>query len=95
MFHVGQLVVCIRKIPVRSNRHLFRSGPRKGEIVTVRSAFSDPTDGKPVLYFDEHVNGIHPIWKLEIGFEPDYFRPIDKTSISIFTAMLSPTKADA
>jgi hypothetical protein len=92
MFHVGQLVVCIRDIHVIVAHECLVSAPKKGDIVTVRETFLG-TYGVPAITLEEHLNKVAS--NGEPGFRESNFRPIAKTDISIFTAMLSPTKVDA
>jgi hypothetical protein len=93
MFHVGQLVVKFRSARpwdadgVTAYTHI-------GRIYTIRGIETHPSWGDEVgLLFEEVTNS------LVDGYERTYsglnYRPVKQTSISIFTAMLSPTKADA
>ena len=93
-FHVGQLVVCINDSEWDPGRRkdLWPRLPRKGEVLTVRACF---VSGKGVdgLRFEEILCGIHPKEKVECGFQAEHFRPIDRTDISVFTAMLTPVQS--
>jgi hypothetical protein len=93
MFHVGQLVVCVDD-DFPTSRAFGFDAPKKGEICTIRSI--DP-NGEMSFTFEEIRNPPFDFDEgfTEVEFLADHFRPIAKTSISIFTAMLSPTKADA
>jgi hypothetical protein len=95
MFHVGQLVVCVDDdnwlLPIPHR-------PEAKRIYTIRAIVEGihPIDGRgPGLLLDEIINPTVKGTGVEYNFDPRRFRPLRKTSISIFTAMLSPTKADA
>jgi hypothetical protein len=92
MFHVGQLVVCV-DLKFCINEYV--KALEKGRIYTIRGFATCPYTGANAVYVDEVVNGIHPAIGLEFAYWRGAFRPTAKTDISIFEAMLSPTKADA
>lgn len=89
-FRIGQKVVCIRAF---ADLRGCETWPVKGQTYTVRG-FND--DG--YLFLDEIINP--PFWFAEgfceAAWNPEKFRAIveRKTDISIFTAMLSPTKRE-
>lgn len=86
-FRVGQLVVCIEDMIVRSHFETFRSQPAKGEVVTVREVFA--AGKKTGLTFEEHINGVN--WSgHEIGFDAIYFRPLTSRNIEIVEALKAP-----
>jgi hypothetical protein len=91
MFYVGQEVVCVSAdywFPDETHPVL----PESGQIYRIRSTFVD--HGIVGLRLEEIECGIG-IDGTEDGFQAKYFKPIAKTDISIFTAMLSPTKVGA
>lgn len=95
-FHVGQKVVCVDDDFSNCGR-LPLNLPRKGGIYTLRDPFS--ADGWTWWRLVEVVNApANPLngqyGVQEPGFVPRRFRPIveRKTDISIFTAMLTPSK---
>lgn len=90
-FRVGQEVVCVddapRKSPVPSvNWTYYGPWVKRGAVYTIRQILEDGC-----LYLNEvtrisfHGNPIEP------PIAADRFRPIVKTDISIFTAMLAPS----
>lgn len=100
-FHVGQQVVCVDDTGWRVWRELSR--PVKGRIYTIR-ALSLPclcTDPNELgLLLEEIVNPTRLCLcgPTEDAFFSRRFRPVRKTDISIFTAMLNPSpkeKVDA
>lgn len=99
-FHVGQKVVCIDDsghINANGRRGTWEDGdaPKVGAIYTVRRSFTNE-DGDAILWLDEIRRG--PIarkeWGDDVGYGADRFRPVveRKTDISVFTAMLNPSK---
>lgn len=95
MFHVGQQVVCMH-VWCRADTAYLRGEryPAKGGVYTVRE-IELPTDGEVYLRFEELVNPPRRTpapgtTSAEVCFAADKFRPVRKTDISIFTAMLSP-----
>jgi hypothetical protein len=96
MFHVGQLVVCVDDSPSICRGGLQSVPLERGRIYTVREVCSD------FVFFTGKDTGIKVDEVMRATRDgPDHpfgacrFRPVQKTSISIFTAMLSPTKVDA
>jgi hypothetical protein len=94
MFRVGQKVVCIVHWPLDIRRP-DAVYAEKDCVYTIRG-FCPGTDGQTRLY----LSGIHnkPMISvanglMEFGFNAKYFRPLveRKTSIEIFTKMLTPT----
>lgn len=99
MFHVGQQVVCIddsqwrRDVVARWGIAL----PSKGSVYTVCEILIGPSSGEPCIRLEEIVNPLCDFaeGRGEAMFKARYFRPVRKTDISIFTAMLNPVKEDA
>lgn len=94
MFHIGQVVVCIRQFKGDGpDRDI--SYPQKGCAYTVRDiiVLGDAAG----IRLEEIINA--PRQNLEGYFEPAFvtrnFRPAVKTDISIFTEMLNKTRVDA
>lgn len=84
-FHVGQRVVCIHNgswvtLDGFAAGELFRV-PRKGEVFTV-AAIDDSDGSGTYLGFAECAP--------DHGYDSRHFRPVKKTSISVFTRMLIP-----
>lgn len=99
-FHIGQQVVCIKdfhRIPARFP-HL--KIPQKGSIYTIREFCPEKDiNGNIGLYLEEIIN-TEPVLFLsstmrEACFGASHFRPVRKTDISIFTAMLQTSKVQA
>lgn len=91
-FRVGQEVVCIKKGKWRyEGHHYWPRCPSYGEKLTIRSIFICPMTNKLNLRFEEITCGIHDELKIECGFNSERFRPVVKTNIEIFTAMLAPS----
>ena len=93
MFEVGQQVVRIRCGKPTSHGEKV---PAIGGVYTIRN-FAKRRDGKIGLRLEEIIN--KPRFYSDLGYEecafcPDTFRPVRKTDISIFTALLvsSPIK---
>jgi len=95
-FRVGQKVVCVNSEKFR-NMDLNLSGglfPKKGMIYTVRGfsigghVLLDEIVELPHLWLEGYGEGGWLVWR---------FRPVveRKTDISIFTAMLKPSKVEA
>jgi hypothetical protein len=85
MFHVGQLVVCVDD----SGHPKFGRPPLvEGRIYTV----SHIEKIKSGIGLDLEES---PCPRDDALYRQSRFRPLSETSISIFTAMLSPTKVDA
>jgi len=94
-FRVGQKVVCIIHWP-NELRKADAIYAEKDCVYTIRG-FCPGTDGKTRLYLREIHNKpmvSRACGLMEFGFLADYFRPLVecKTDISIFTAMLNPSK---
>jgi hypothetical protein len=97
-FHVGDPVECINDdgilfsvlpdgTPALPNR------PKKGGVYTVRGFVDDGG-----VHLEEVRNPTNVRWSNAIGegaFLPSRFRLIRKSDISIFTAMLKPSKVEA
>jgi hypothetical protein len=98
MFNVGQKVECIG-YPPTPKFALYPSAqvPKVGGIYVIRAVNDWPDEGVTRLRF-VGLDNSHLLPKMggriEPGFNSIYFRPIveRKTDISIFTAMLTPTK---
>lgn len=78
----GQKLVCIESGPWEDHEGRNADGPEKGDIVTFECWDEPFADGERGLNCFE--------WP-EDTFGADNFRPIVKTDISIFTAMLAPS----
>lgn len=87
-FHVGQKVVCVDASGAADGFIV------KGAIYTVRWLGERPRDFGPGVMLDEASGGFHEEAGVEYCFCITRFRPIveRKTDISIFTAMLNPSK---
>ena len=83
MFHIGQQVVCIKRGPWCRDADgvLHNDGPKFGDVVTI-SRFHENGCGYLVL----------AEWEDYRSFNPTRFRPVKKTDISVFTALLNPTR---
>lgn len=94
-FRVGQKVACIKAASIIP--YIRPHDTVNGRIYTVRDVYACPATGKPALRFEEHINPIHPTYGVECGYFAERFRPVveRKTSISIFTQMLNPSKVTA
>lgn len=90
-FRVGQKVVCVDDSPAKNGVY---SGPLiMGAIYTVKWAGKRPSDHMPVLILEEIRGAFH--WSgCEYAYRQRRFRPVAErsTDISIFTAMLNPSK---
>lgn len=91
MFEVGQQVVCVDDHFDHPNRHGFHR-PTKGDRYIVREFVPD-FGGEPCIRLSEIINP-PVVWRgdvfpEELAFKASRFRPIRKTDISIFTAMLN------
>jgi hypothetical protein len=97
-FRVGQKVLCINdqwnEYHANIARRLGVTLPVLGGIYTIRAIEIRPQRGD--LYFVEIVNPIieYDIGRAEQGFHVARFRPVveRKTDISVFRAMLNPSK---
>lgn len=99
-FHVGQKVMCIdvAGIDMRQFARVPKEiAPIKGQVYTVRG-FSDAPNPGVAIFLEEIINPIIRFvdngWLGERSFMTFRFRPLieRKTDISIFTALLKPTK---
>lgn len=80
-FHVGQEVECVYPGPWVHVVNLEKEfGPEKGERIIVNGVFS--------WRGEEYLNFIQWGMSFESGYAGKCFRPITKTDISIFRAML-------
>lgn len=101
IFRVGQKVVCVNAGVIPGREADTSCGWARGEqivegsVYTVRSVHTDDY-GHPVLWLDEVSRHPHArrAYGASIGYHQDRFRPaVDKkTDISIFKAMLNPTR---
>lgn len=94
-FRVGQKVVCVRTMP---GHRRMETGvyPEEGPVYVVRSIFY--FEGRALLRLQGIDNThLHYTDGIEPGFNAKNFRPVveRKTDISIFTAMLKPSKVNA
>jgi hypothetical protein len=95
-FYVGQEVVCvdddaIAKYCIRGPIYVGDlDGLTKGNIYTIRAISLDPVCVCPALFLEQIVRS-SLFGEPEIGFASRRFRPVVKTDISIFTAMLAPS----
>lgn len=93
MFEIGQQVVCLVD---EEAWQLMRDerGPVKGGIYTIRS-FEHGKCSRLGLRLQEIVNKpIRHVSKkrhIEVSFFVDFFRPVRRTDISVFTRLLAPT----
>lgn len=90
MFHVGQKVVCVDDKNWRA-RFFMEKLPIQGEVYTIRGFF-EALDGLRI-WLEEIKNEKHHYADhgfMESPFLLRRFRPVHKTDISIFTAMLNP-----
>ncbi len=85
-FRVGQKVVCVNDKPSRFTG--LPTNVREGGVYTVTKTFLHPR-GIPCVLLSEIEVPIH-----HLGYDASRFRPVveRKTDISIFTAMLNPSK---
>lgn len=96
-FRVGQKVVCVDDKPLGFSRGFHPSEAVKvGTVYTVRRIFIDD-EGDVILQLDEVERSdiAKRQWRTdELGYAAFRFRPIveRKTSISIFKAMLNPSR---
>lgn len=94
-FHVGQKVVCVDAEFQRGDFYDATTLPVEGTVYTVRDVF-EPVPGAICIRLDEIVNDVEDFecGMMEAGFMVRRFRPVveRKTDISIFKAMLNPSK---
>jgi hypothetical protein len=85
-FRVGQKVVCVNDEPSRFTG--FPTNVKKGGVYTITKTFLHPRGVPCVLLKEIEVPRQH------LGYDASRFRPVGerKTDISIFTAMLNPSK---
>lgn len=78
-FRIGQEVVCIKEGPWMCDETMrpMEPGPTKGDVLVIVLIW--PHDGQGFLMFSEYPRD---------AWDPDQFRPVVRTDISIFTAML-------
>jgi hypothetical protein len=95
MFHVGQKVVCVDD-SLSELRDLNEILPTRGTVYTIRAIVRR---GSLCFHLVEITNEPYRYQDGfgEVSFKAYRFRPVveRKTDISIFTAMLTPSKADA
>ncbi len=96
-FTVGQKVVLVRSFGDISSLRAAVDGvtlPVQGVTYTVREFDPDMSNGVLCIRLVEVVNDIHAWDGLEPSFEASLFRPViqRKTDISVFKAMLNPSK---
>lgn len=83
-FHVGQSVVCVDD----SSFYSSLDGLTKGKVYTVREVgLTSWMDGAPCIRVCEIVRPYHP-QSPDTPFWARRFRPVRKTSIEVFEAML-------
>jgi hypothetical protein len=87
-FQVGDQVVCINGERNSKRKHT-ETWPVTGRIYTVRELFE--CSGHIGIRLVEIVNPVYEYTQgvMEMGWQPFRFRPVKKTDISIFTAMLT------
>ena len=85
-FAMGQQVVCIES----ARWCEWDIGPRKGDICTVRAVAVCPTTQKLALRFVEYRLPVIQELKQEGAYRACRFRPVRKTDIGAFTALLTP-----
>ena len=93
-FRVGQKVVCIYD-GWQSFFHPGEGKPEKGIVYTIRDVYVRDRDGSAFLRFEEIRNPlIYRNGEAECSYAAHRFRPVvqRKTDISIFKALLTPSK---
>lgn len=85
-FAAGQQVVCIES----ARWCEWDIGPRKGDICTVRAVAVCPTTQKLALRFAEYRLPVIAELKQEGAYRACRFRPVRRTDIGVFTALLKP-----
>ena len=90
-FRVGQEVVCIHA--TKWYPRMGETNVVKGKKYTIRGFDGVLPEGTNGIVLEEIVNPVLPYNKGlgEAGFHPNQFRPVVKTNIEIFTAMLAPS----
>jgi hypothetical protein len=94
VFRVGQKVVCVDASDDIPGTSIWKAdAPIEGEVYTVLKVGASRCDGVPALLLLEIKNTA--IW--DFSYRASRFRPIveRKTDISIFTAMLNPSRKEA
>lgn len=94
MIEVGQQVVCVRDdwyvLPEDCQFKLYL--PVKGSVYTVRGFVT--VTGLHLLFFElRNPQTIYADGTTECSFDAGMFKPVKKTDIGIFTAMLQPVDA--
>lgn len=93
MFHIGQQVVCVDDKFEPKARTVFDALPVRSRIYHVRNVYVSLVTGSPAINLDEIVGApARTCPTRECGFFAARFRPVRKTNIDIFTAMLTPVK---
>ena len=95
-WHIGQLVVCITDIKM-GNKWIDEIKPVRGSVYTIRGI--EIYANKTGLLFEEIINkpryylhlDTRKVIYQEAVYCSCYFRPLRKTSIDVFTAMLNKT----
>lgn len=96
-WHVGMQVVCgdqadpASRVEEWQKRGIY---PVKGIVYTIRNIVFKSSDGAPLLLLEEIINPPPPGYELEPGFHARHFRPVRKTSIDCFLAILSKTPTE-
>lgn len=91
MFEVGQKVVCVKRVSWMLHANPRVLCPNVGQVLTIRSMQMTHC-GRLGLRFEEIVNPPRDYAEgfQECCFLKDGFRPVTRTSIAIFQAMLAP-----
>lgn len=94
-FYVGQEVVCVNDGVIHPGVfNLNLHGLKKDEIYTIKEIYFNPVFGQTDIVLNEIIRPVAATSPTK-GFWVGRFRPIVKTDISIFEAMLKPVKVDA
>jgi hypothetical protein len=96
MFHIGQKVVCVDDSPPPPGRPVYWPMVVKGQVYTIVGFdIEDSARCGIGLILAEARLGFIPPWKGEMGWRRTRFRPVQerKTDISVFTEILTKTKA--
>lgn len=90
-WHVGMQVVCVRE---DWRPFCGETCPVKGAVYTVREVVYDSSHSETTLVLEEIHNAPHVYrgyeGRRECGFRCSKFRPVRRTDISSFEALLSP-----
>ena len=94
-FRIGQKVVCVDDAPEEGRAWKGGESPTEGSVYTIRSIHFD--NGVQILGFEEIERSDYSkqFWKDQnLGYLARRFRPVveRKTDISIFRALLTPSK---